>query len=114
MIRSRVGLKALGLCALVLGLTVFAGTAQAETGAAWLILLGNKQEKKTAGELLATIGVKEVDNYTFEDLESKNLTTPVVILLTKILTKKVYIICTNVALLGVGLEANGGITEGGK
>jgi hypothetical protein len=51
MIRSKLGLKALGLCALVLGLTAFASSvAQAEPGASW----GYKKTEKGTLEKFST------------------------------------------------------------
>lgn len=69
MIRSRVGLKTLGLCAMLIGMLAFASVAQAEPGAFWLVngakisesLLPTVQaEKDTALSLLTTLGGKEI------------------------------------------------------
>jgi hypothetical protein len=60
MLRSRLALRAFGLCTLVLGLTAFAaGTAQAETGATWRV---NGAAIPGAGDLLPQLVVKEVEN----------------------------------------------------
>jgi hypothetical protein len=70
MIRLRLGLKALGLCAMLVGMFAFAGTAQAEPGAFWLVnghTIDNtllpivEAEKDTKGILLTTLGGKEID-----------------------------------------------------
>jgi hypothetical protein len=76
MIRSRLGLKALGLCALVVGLmAVSAGVAQAESsGGSWTFLngatlevlpnnqtIGGAFEPSTDGTLLSTIAKKELE-----------------------------------------------------
>ena len=67
MIRSRLGLKALGLCAMLVGMLAFAGVAQAEVGAFWLvnkakIVSGQGVEAETdvAGTLLTELGGKQI------------------------------------------------------
>jgi hypothetical protein len=69
MIRSRLGLKALGLCAMLVGMFAFAGVAQAETNSFWLVAGAKLPEglkvevgAKTdvAGSLLTTLGGKEI------------------------------------------------------
>jgi hypothetical protein len=62
MIRSRLGLKALGLCALVLGLMAFASSAaQAEPGATWRL---NAANVPNASDLLPVLEIVEIENKT--------------------------------------------------
>jgi hypothetical protein len=70
MISSRLELKALGLFAMLVGMFAFAGTAQAESGASWLVngakfaetLLPTVEAETDVKEvLLTTLGGKEVD-----------------------------------------------------
>jgi hypothetical protein len=101
MIRARLRLKALGVCALVLALTALASaSAKAETGAEWLVedKFGNFID---ASELKASV----VSNGFEGGLGS---------LLTKILGMSVTISCTAFELVGVKLEGNGSITKGSK
>jgi hypothetical protein len=91
MIRSRLGLKVLGLCAMVLGLMAFASAAQA---AKWLI------NGTDAAALKAGVTA------TIEGASASLLTT--------VLSKSVEIKCTAANLLGVSLEGEGKVTEGGK
>jgi hypothetical protein len=69
MIRSRLGLKALGLCAMLVGMFAFAGVAQAEVGAFWLVngakiseslLPTLLAETDTEASLLTTLGGREI------------------------------------------------------
>jgi len=97
MVRSRLGLKALGLCALVLGLMAFvASGAQAETGADWLV----EGKGVNASGLNPSVGIKEIENKTAT-------------LLTKIAGTEVEYLCTGAELSGAKLEANGSVTNGG-
>jgi hypothetical protein len=103
MIRTRLGL--LGLCAVVLGVMAFsAGAAQAEPKSVWLILTLNEKKEvtglKTGAELPA-----EVQG----SLENNDGS-----LLSKIVGIKVKFLCTNATLVGVKLEGEGKLTEGGK
>jgi hypothetical protein len=60
MVRSRLGLKALGLCALVLGLMAFASSAaQAETGATWRL---NGANVPNGADLLPKLEILEIEN----------------------------------------------------
>jgi hypothetical protein len=59
MIRSRLGLKALVLSGLVLGLMAFASSAQAELNAKWLV---NGQAVTLTNLLLPPIVIKEIEN----------------------------------------------------
>jgi hypothetical protein len=94
MIRTKLIL--LGLCAALFGVMAFgASGAQA---AEWLILMSNN-EVLTATQLLANI-------------QAKVEVTPV--LHTEILKVKFLVVCTGVSLIGIGLEAGGKLTEGGK
>jgi hypothetical protein len=70
MIRSRLGLKALGLCAMLVGMFAFASAAQAETGAFWLVngakiseslLPTVEAETDVKGVLLTTLGGQAID-----------------------------------------------------
>jgi hypothetical protein len=96
MIRSRLGLKALGLCALVLGLMAFASTAQAEVNAKWAIVKANGElitispegDGKGKGDtLLPEVKIKEIEGND-------------AILLTEVAKTKVALLCTNVAFVG--------------
>jgi hypothetical protein len=90
MIRSRLGLKVLGLCAVLVGMFAFTGAAQAETGSLWKI--GGAQAK--GGELVEG------------SLEGTSGT-----LLTTLGGKAIHLKCTALALVGAKLvEPNGGIT----
>ena len=61
MIQSRLGLKALVLSGLVLGLMAFASVAQAETGATWLV---NGAAIPGATDLLPKVEIREIENNT--------------------------------------------------
>ena len=98
MIRSRLGLKALGLCALVLGLMAFAtSAAQAEVGAKWVFKV-----KTTAGELrevgvpndtlLPKIQIKEIEKLLSGELVKH------MVLLSAVVKKKFEILCTGAEL----------------
>lgn len=98
MIRTRLGL--LGLCAVVLGVMAFsASAAQATVGAKWLILDPNGTVLDAAN-LPATIGG------TIENEEAS--------LLSKVLGIAVEILCKKGTLIGVSLEKEGSLTNGGK
>jgi hypothetical protein len=85
-------LKALGLCALVLGLmAVAAGPAQAEVGAHWNV----------SGKSINGTGLKPL--VQIKELENKTAT-----ILTKILGSLYHILCTAVTLIGFVLLDNGG------
>lgn len=97
MIRSNIRLKALGLSAMVLGLMAFsAGSAQAETGANWMLNGSNV----TAG-LLPSIDITNLDGGS-------------VLLATKIAGASVIYECTAAKLIGAKLETEGKITNGFK
>jgi hypothetical protein len=105
---SRRGLKLLGLCVLALGLmAVVTSAAQAEVGAKWV--LKNKEGKLLAVEhpLLPTVQIKEIEK--LPGTEERHA-----VLLTKIAGTKVDILCTEAALVGVKLENEGSLTNGGK
>jgi hypothetical protein len=102
MIRARLKLRALGLCALALGLMTFAaGATRAETGAKWNVVntKGELVEVK-AGGLLPTIGLTEV-----EAGET---------LLTEVSKIKVEKRCTGYELIGAKLEGEGKVGNGAK
>lgn len=70
MVRSRLGLKILGLCAVLVGMFAFTGSAQAEVGATWLVngaavsnTLNPALEAETdkVGTLLTTLGGQLID-----------------------------------------------------
>lgn len=68
MSRSRLGLKVMGLWALVLGLMAFAGSAaQAEVGAHWNVVKANGELVQVPGanDLLPQLEIREVENKTF-------------------------------------------------
>lgn len=97
MIRSKVRFKVLGLCAVVLGLMAFsAGVAQAEEGANW----------KVAGSNVTTALLPSVDIGEIEEGKAS--------LLTEISGAKVRYECKTAKLIGVKLELNGSLTNGGK
>lgn len=98
MIRSRLGLKALVLSGLFLGLMAFgAGSAQAEAGAKWLV------NKVDVGSLAPQLVIKEIENST----ASLAFTTKG--------GTNVLILCTTAAFGGTNggkLIASGGISLG--
>ena len=100
MVRSRLGLKALGLCALVLGLMgISAGAAQAEEGGEWN-LAGKALSTHTAGldpSVTATI-----------------VPATTASLLTEIIGKTVRFTCTNVTLVNTKLQVKGILSPGGS
>ena len=99
MIRSKLGLKALGLCAVVLGLmAIAAGSAQAEKGAHWNVNGKNLNEVK----LTTLVQVKEIEELKDPVDPGKHL-----VLLTQIAKIKVKILCT-----GAKLEKFELLTEG--
>ena len=104
MLRSRLGLKVLGLCALVLGLMAFgAAGAQAEVGAHWNVIeaSGKLVQIPGANDLLPQMEVKEIENNTGE------------LLFTTAAGTKVALLCTTVKFDEGGLlQANGGISLG--
>ncbi len=106
MIRSRLGLKALVLSGLVLGLMAFAGgsMAQAETGAQWCWI-------NTGTKVLecSKVGLEPVVQ-SKTDPESKEKLS---LLFSTAGGTKVEINCTNLELAGSPkLTLNGGLTEG--
>jgi hypothetical protein len=97
MIRSRLGLKALGLSAMLLGLMAFtASGAQAEATAAWMVNGTNVN-----ATLLPSIDISEIE-------------TGKASLLTKIAGATVTYTCTGAKLVGAKLEPEGKLTNGGK
>jgi hypothetical protein len=97
MVRSRLGLKALGLCALVLGLmAVAASGAQAEAGAKWTV----------AGADAATLNA---------EVQIKTLTSGKATLKTKIAGAEVkFNTTTTPELLKVNLIGEGKLSTGGQ
>ena len=96
MIRSNLRLKLLGLSAMLLGLMAFgAGSAQAETGANWMVNGSN-----VTSTLLPTLQLA-IEN---EDAS----------LLTKIGGSPVKFLCKEASLIGAKLELSGTLTSGGK
>jgi len=86
MVRSRLGLKALGLCALVVGLMAFASSAaQAQIGAHWNIVKANGELLKIelGSTLLPKIEIKEIEKNTGELLFTTAGGTKVAILCTE-------------------------------
>ena len=96
--RSRLGLKALGLCALVVGLTVFVtGVAQAEKGSNW------------------RVGGVNVPNNTLKPpLEVKELENKTGSLLGTLIGLSTQILCTNATLTGAVLLTEGSVSGGGS
>jgi hypothetical protein len=116
MVRSRLGLKALGLCALVFGLMAFAASAQAETGAKWALI------KKSDGKLVNIAPVTDPDGKGIGDVllpelqiteleELKDVTDPGkhAVLLSIIAGKKVALLCKKANFEGVKLLLLGSI-----
>jgi len=104
MIRSRIGLKALGLCVLALcTMGVVAGTAQAEAGGEWLY------EKKFLKEFSGGALELEVKGEVDTSSVPKDVS-----LLTKIIGKKVKFLCEEFKLIGVKLAVGGIILPGGR
>lgn len=102
MIRSRLGLKALILSGLVLGLMAFAtSAAQAETGATWSL-------KTKAGTLVNIPGANDL--LPEIDLAIENSTAS--LLFTTGSGTKVEILCTTAKGIGVKLIANGSLSKG--
>lgn len=98
MIRSKLG--ALGLCAVVLGAMAFgANVAQAEVGAKWLFL-NSEGETKTGSELHAVLQAEAEGGFKA--------------FLSKLLGINFEITCTAESLVGVKLESEGSLTNGGK
>lgn len=100
MIRSRLRFKALGLCAMVLGLMAFsASAAQAEAGgkARWWV---NGATVDASG-LKPTVEIKELEGGTAT-------------LHSKIAGALVEYLCTSAKLTGTKLENVGSLTSGGK
>jgi hypothetical protein len=104
MVRSRLGLKALGLCALLLGLMAFASSAaQAETNAHWNIITAAKTLVQVNGtnKLFAQLEIKELEGSSAELLFTTKSGT------------KVSILCTSAKFDEGGLlQASGGISLG--
>ena len=104
MVRSRLGLKALGLSALVLGLMAFASSAaQAETGAHWNVIEASGKLVQIPGtnDLLPQLEIKEIENNT-ATLEFKTIGGTLV-----------KILCKTAKFDEGGLmQANGGISLG--
>jgi hypothetical protein len=96
MVRSRLGLKALGLCALVVGvMAISASAAQAEAGGTWLLngaALAAGLEPEVVGSLENEMGA----------------------LLTEIIGKTVRFLCTTATLSGVRLQTGGLLSSGGS
>jgi hypothetical protein len=81
-------------------MTFAAGEARAEVGSKWLILETPNGIVKDAANLLASLG-GQIENKTAS-------------LLTTILGKKVTLLCTAATLIGIHLEKEGTLTNGGK
>jgi hypothetical protein len=97
MMRSKRGLKALSLCALVAGLAVFGVSAvQAEEGAHW-----NVSGSSVSATLKPEVVISEV--------EAENIK-----LSTKIVGQAVEFSCTGAQFIGAKLETEGKITSGNK
>ncbi len=112
MVHSKLGLKVLGLCALVLGLMTFANSAaQAETNSHWNIIKVIKEaEGKTKEELVQVNGT----NKLFAQLEIKEIeNASAQLLFTTKGGTKVAILCTTAKFDGGGLmQASGGLSLG--
>jgi hypothetical protein len=111
MVRSKLGLKALGLCALVLGLMAFAtSAAQAETGAKWVLInkagtlveVGNPSDT-----LLPELDIKEIEELKDPTDPGKHL-----VLHSEISKKSFLILCTGAHGTGVKLILNGSTSSG--
>jgi hypothetical protein len=104
MVRSRLELKSLGLCALVAGLMAFAcSAAQAEIGATWSLKNSSGTLVTIPGgtDLLPEVQVKELENQSMSILFTTGGGT------------KVEILCTSAVLAEkIKLTANGGLSLG--
>jgi len=97
MMRSRLGLKALGLCALVVGLmAVGASAAQAEVGSHW-----NVNGSAISSTLLPELKIQELENNDWT-------------LLSMLTGKKVELLCTAAAAKNFRLTAGGNVDPGAK
>jgi len=99
--RSNLRLKLLGLSAMLLGLMAF-GTGSAQA-ANWMVGANN-----VTSLLLPTLQVKEIENLTNATDPGKHL-----VLLTIIGGAAVKILCTGAEFVGVKLETEGKLTNGG-
>jgi hypothetical protein len=93
---TRMKLGVLGLCAVVVGMMAMSAGA-AQGAFSWLLL--NKEMKEVAFLLATLEGKKDSEHITLDG---------------EIAGLKVAITCTNFALKGVMLEAEGKLTNGGK
>lgn len=96
MIRSRLGLKALGLCAALLGLmAVTTGSAQAEPTSFWSVVnpVGGALTKITTEVLLPEVQIKEIEELKDVSDPGKHL-----VLLTTINGFKVSLLCSGAEL----------------
>src|SRR4051812_1777722 len=97
---SRPCLRAFALCLVVVGaMALGTASAQAEVGAKWLIL--------TSGGIAKT--GEELPAQLKGELESNTT-----IFLTKILGIRTEFSCTGLELVGISLEGEGKLTNGGK
>jgi hypothetical protein len=104
MVRSRLGLKALGLCALVLGLMAFVtSAAQAEKGASW------KVNGATVTSLLPELAVVEIEKLLGNPLDE---TKHGVLGLTTKGGTKVEFLCTSLTLPAIKLGPEGSVDLG--
>jgi hypothetical protein len=99
MIRTR--LMLLGLCAALFGVMAFGAAGAHAAVPKWLIL-------NSAGTVATTPDEGLLGNLAAE-IDSASL-----ILHTEILKVKFLVVCTGLELIGVGLEAEGKLTAGGK
>ncbi len=91
MIRSKSGLRVLGICAVALGLMAFSASAQAAT---WMVKTANltSGSKKVVAKIVGTSAS----------------------LLTTLAGVKVKFLCTGAALTNASLESGGKVSAGGK
>jgi hypothetical protein len=91
MIRSRLGVKALGLCALMLGLLAFASAAQAEVNSKWVLVNKSGVLTSVTDTLQPEVQIKEIEVFEGGVQEA--------ILLTKVAGIETALLCTNANLL---------------
>jgi hypothetical protein len=101
MIRTRLGLKALGLSAMLLGLMAF--SASGAQAAKWMVGAND-----VVAGLTPTVQVKEIEKLNDEKDPGKHL-----VLLTKVGGNSIKLLCTGASLTGVRLELAGALTNGG-
>jgi hypothetical protein len=103
MIRSKRGLKAVGLCALAFGLIALGtNVVQAEEGAKWTLINQVGELLEIKGALLPSVVIASVVNSEMVLLANTKGGT------------KIELLCTGAQFLGASLEAGGKVSSGNK